>query len=217
VVAAVLAERDALVAGAEASGASFSSGTAGPYFVSCSDRLDVLAGGVGPAAAAAATATALSLRPPYDLVLSVGIGGAFAGRADVGQIVVATEIRAADLGAETDDGFLSVDDLGFGSSAVPATTPALPGLDPHRGTILTVSTVTGSARRADELAARHDPVAEAMEGFGVADAARAAGTPVGEIRAVSNRVGRRNRADWDIPAALAALRDAGAALEIGTR
>jgi futalosine hydrolase len=215
VVAAVIAERDALVAGAEASGASFSSGNAGPYDVTCSDRLDVLAGGVGPAAAAAATATALSVRPPYDLVLSAGIAGGFAGRADIGQVVLATEIRVADLGAETDDGFLSVDDLGFASAAVRATAPALPGLDPRRGIVLTVSTVTGTSRRADELAVRHDAVAEAMEGFGVAEAARAAAVPVGEIRAVSNRVGRRNRAEWDVPTALAALRDVGAALEIG--
>src|SRR5690349_6302949 len=73
----------------------------------------VLAGGVGPAAAAATTANAL-VRGSYDLVLSAGIGGGFAGRAAVGSLVVADQIVAADLGAESGDGFLPLDELGFG-------------------------------------------------------------------------------------------------------
>jgi nucleoside phosphorylase len=47
------------------------------------------------------------------------------------------------------------------------------------GTVLTVSTVTGTAARAAELRARHPrALAEAMEGFGVAEAAAAHGVPV---------------------------------------
>ncbi|HSA52789.1 MAG TPA: futalosine hydrolase, partial [Yinghuangia sp.] len=73
--------------------------------------VDVLAAGVGPAAAAASTAAALS-RSAYDLVVSAGIGGGFAGVAAVGSLVVAGRIVAADLGAETPDGFLTIDELG---------------------------------------------------------------------------------------------------------
>jgi futalosine hydrolase len=174
----------------------------------------VVAAGVGPARAAASTATALTTAAlegaPYDLVVSAGIGGGFAPGAPVGSLVVADEITAADLGAETPEGFLPVTELGFGSvthhpppalvRAVAAATGAL------TGTVLTVSTVTGTAARADELRARHPrALAEAMEGFGVAEAAAAHGTPVLELRAVSNPVGPRDRAAWRIGDALAAL------------
>ncbi|MGW7126735.1 futalosine hydrolase, partial [Streptomyces sp. NPDC054901] len=53
--------------------------------------VDVLVGGVGPAAAAAATATALALAD-YSLVVSAGIGGGFAPAAAHGLPVL--EIRA---------------------------------------------------------------------------------------------------------------------------
>ena len=206
-VTAVLAERDVLAeqftAFADRLG-PFESATAGPYPVLCGRHVALLAGGVGPAAAASATASVLAGFGQFDLVLSAGIGGGFTGRAGVGDLVAASEIRAADLGAVGADGFLSVDDLGFGSSLVPAVDLGVPGA--HVGPVLTVSTVTGTEQRARELMDRFDAAAEAMEGFGVAEAARAYGLPVGELRGISNLVGRRDRSTWDIPAGLDALR-----------
>ncbi|MER5885126.1 futalosine hydrolase [Streptomyces sp. NPDC001941] len=171
----------------------------------------VLVGGVGPAAVAAATATALA-RDPYDLVVSAGIAGGFAPRAPIGSLVVADAIVAADLGAETPEGFLPVEELGFGRSRHPVPLALARRLSAASGAllgpVLTVSTVTGSAARARELAERHPgAAAEAMEGFGVAEAAAAHGLPAAEVRAVSNAVGPRDRAAWRIGDALAALRD----------
>ncbi|MFJ2259730.1 futalosine hydrolase [Streptomyces sp. NPDC087844] len=197
--------------------------------------LDLLAGGVGPAAAAASTAAALTAAAlggaPYDVVVSAGIGGGFQPGAPVGSLVLADEITVADLGAETAEatepsgtsgtlgtpetpetahGFIPVTELGFGTVThwppislvreIAAVTGA------RQGSVLTVSTVTGSAARAVELRRRHPrALAEAMEGFGVAEAAAAHGVPVLEIRAVSNPVGPRDRAAWRIGEALAAL------------
>ncbi|MFI9584466.1 futalosine hydrolase [Streptomyces sp. NPDC052236] len=173
---------------------------------------DVIAGGVGPAAAAAATATALATTP-YDLVISAGIGGGFHPHAPLGALVVADAIVAADLGAETPDGYLPIDELGFGRTVhhPPAELSArvAKALDALYAPVLTVSTVTGTAARAAELAARHPRAAvEAMEGFGVAEAAALRGVPVLEIRAVSNTVGPRDRAAWRIGQALESLRQA---------
>ncbi|MEV8545175.1 futalosine hydrolase [Streptomyces sp. NPDC051572] len=171
--------------------------------------VDVIAAGVGPAAAAAATATALA-GTPYALVVSAGIAGGFQPEAPVGSLVIADEITAADLGAETPDGFVPVTELGFGTvthrppSALVRDLAAASGA--RTGAVLTVSTVTGTAARAAELRARHPrALAEAMEGFGVAEAAAAHGIPVLELRAVSNPVGPRDRAAWRIGDALAAL------------
>ncbi|MGP3999022.1 futalosine hydrolase [Streptomyces sp. 8N706] len=183
--------------------------------------IDVIAPGVGPGAAAAGTAAAVTAGAltgrPYDLVVSAGIGGGFTGVAPVGSVVVADAIVAADLGAETPEGFLPVSELGFGTSVhrpPPLLSGAVAGTaSAVHGTALTVSTVTGSATRAAELAGSHPGAAsEAMEGFGVAEAAAAQGLPVLEIRAISNAVGPRDRAAWRIGEALAALTGACGAL-----
>ncbi|WP_413101789.1 futalosine hydrolase [Streptomyces sp. Inha503] len=196
--------------------------------------VDVLAAGVGPAAAAAGTAAALTAaavaRTPYDLAVSAGIGGGFgtaisnpatspappaaahlsSAAAHLGSVVVADAIVAADLGAETPDGFAAVTDLGFGTvehlPPAPLVAAVAEATDAVRGTVLTVSTVTGSAERAAELLRRHPrAVAEAMEGFGVAEAAAAQSVPTLEVRTVSNAVGPRDRAAWRIGEALEAL------------
>ncbi|WP_338672001.1 futalosine hydrolase [Streptomyces sp. SCSIO 30461] len=187
--------------------------------------VDVLVAGVGPAAAAAATAKALTATSlmsgaypngAYDLVISAGIGGGFAPTAPIGALVVADSIVAADLGAETPDGYLGVEALGFGRSThapSPLSAQLADALDAVHGPVLTVSTVTGTAARAAELTVRHPrAAAEAMEGFGVAEAAAAHGIPVLEIRAVSNAVGPRDRAAWRIGDALDVLRLAFAGL-----
>ncbi|MEV4559646.1 futalosine hydrolase [Kitasatospora sp. NPDC049285] len=179
--------------------------------------VDVLAAGVGPAAAAAGTAAALGRYGGYRLVLSAGIAGGFAPHAPIGSLVVADALVAADLGAETPDGFADVTELGFGTvrHEVPAGVVRLAAnaLAAAVGEVLTVSTVTGSAERAERLRERHPrALAEAMEGFGVAEAAARHGLPVGELRAVSNAVGPRDRAAWRIGEALGALERAFTAL-----
>jgi futalosine hydrolase len=197
VMTAVSAERDAVLRGLQGD-----------------SRFDVSLAGVGPAAAAANTAAVLATAE-YGLVVSAGIGGGFADRAEIGSLVVASEIIAADLGAQTPEGFRSLDELGFGSSRIQVDaglvtrlTEALQaaGLPVTAGPVITVSTVTGTAAAASELAARvPGAAAEGMEGFGVATAAHLRGVPILEIRAISNPVGPRDRDAWRISEALTAL------------
>nr|WP_041830427.1 futalosine hydrolase [Actinoplanes missouriensis] len=183
------------------------------------DLIVVDAVGVGPAAAAAGTARLLATGA-YRAVISAGIAGGFAGRVPVGGTVLATRSIAADLGAETPDGFLPVEELGFGSSVLecdPVLLKALSATLPHAitGDVLTLSTVTGTQATADRLADRFpEAVAEAMEGFGVASAAAAASVPFAELRTISNAVGPRDRSAWRMAEAFAALRAAAPALII---
>lgn len=210
VVTAVPAEADAIRAGLTGAGVS------------------VVPVGVGPAAAAAGTARLLARAEaagePYRAVVSAGVAGGFADRVAVGGLVLATRSVAADLGAETPDGFLPVNELGMppeqlgGGSAIDADpallaslTAALPAA--VTGAVLTVNTVTGTTRTAELLRARHpDAVAEAMEGYGVAVAAAQAGLPFAELRAISNPVGPRDRSAWRLADALTALTTAAPAL-----
>jgi futalosine hydrolase len=199
VVTAVPAEADAVRAGADPG------------------HVTVRAVGAGPAAAAAGTARLLTTTT-YRAVVSAGVAGGFPARAAVGVTVLGARSIAADLGAETPDGFLPVEELGFGTSVRDADRDLLHTLagalpDAVIGDILTLSTVTGSAATAERLAGRHpQAVAEAMEGYGVATAAAAAGVPFAELRTVSNLIGPRDRAAWRLSEALAALTGAAAAL-----
>ncbi|WP_030486364.1 futalosine hydrolase [Micromonospora chokoriensis] len=184
--------------------------------------------GVGPAVAGAATARLLALAEaagsPYRAVVSAGVAGGFTGRAEVGDTVLGTVSIAADLGAESPDGFLPIDELGMPPALLGAGSrvPADPGLlaalraalpTATTGPVLTLSTVTGTAASTDELRRRHpEAVAEAMEGYGVAVAAAQAGVPFAELRTISNPIGPRDRDAWRLREALTALTAAAPAL-----
>jgi futalosine hydrolase len=178
----------------------------------------VVVSGVGAVSGAlAAQAASLGERPR--LVMSVGIGGAYprAGLA-VREVAVASASVYATLGAEDGDDFLGLRALSLpllereGERYYDAL-PVAPGARSFAsasgaayGPILTVETVTGSRETAARLEARHPgALVEAMEGAGVAQAALGLGLPFLEVRAVSNPVGPRDRASWDIPGALGAL------------
>ena len=164
----------------------------------------VIAAGIGPAAAAAGASAALA-RGSFDLVVSAGIAGGF--DVPLGTVVVASRVVHADLGVETAEGFSPLGDpFDVSPELAAALSRRVGGVV---GTVLTVSTVTGTAATTALLRARYpEAVAEAMEGFGVASAAAVHGVPFAEVRAISNSVGPRDRPSWRIPEALAALRDA---------
>jgi futalosine hydrolase len=184
-------------------------------------RFEFALAGVGLAAAAVNGAIELA-KAEYDLVIIAGIAGGFVGHAEIGSLVVASEIIAADLGVELLDGFSSLDELGFGSTRVGVAadvaervTAALlaAGLPAQMAPVLTVATATGTAATAAALAERvPGAAAEAMEGFGIATAAQQRGVPVLEIRAISNAVGPRDRDAWRIGDAFKALEAASSVL-----
>jgi futalosine hydrolase len=190
-----------------------------------SARITIEVVGAGPAVAAAGTARLLALAEaagtPYEAVICAGIAGGFPTRAPVGATVLAVRSIAADLGAESPGGFLAIDELGFGTSTLPAD-PNLRKTLKERlpyardGDILTLATVTGTAATAAALAARYPgALAEAMEGYGVASAAALAGVAYAEIRTISNPIGPRDRAAWRLGEALAALTTAAGQLACG--
>jgi len=185
----------------------------GPYRAFTTETAAVIISGIGPASSAAATAHALATLP-VEAVLSVGICGGFVGAAEIGDVIVATDIVAADLGADSPEGFLAMGQLGWADDSHPIdpslvrTVAELLG-EVVTGPLLTVSTVTGTDARAGELAERHGAVGEAMEGWGVLTAALPHGLPVLEIRTVSNLVGVRDLTSWDLPSAFASLTNVG--------
>jgi futalosine hydrolase len=222
VICAVVAERDAIVRYLGPTSPTEVGAVSGVSADTAAGTLHAFHCGPGPVAAAITTATLLALGPGYDLVLSAGIAGGFRGRAEIGDVVLADQVIAADQGVVTDEGFRTLRDLGL-----PGNGGYAMGNADHRlrlasgsyrllaGDILTLSCMTGTDARAAELAARYPrAVAEAMEGYGVVEATRrdyprtGRDIPFAEIRAISNLIGRRDRATWNIPIAFDALAEA---------
>jgi futalosine hydrolase len=130
--------------------------------------------------------------------------------------VAASRCVYAEEGMVTPQGFAPIDAMGFEladfceGNAVPCDPALLDRLAALFvvGPIATVATCSGTDAAAREVAARTHAVAEAMEGAAVVHAARRLGVPGGELRAISNTTGDRDRQRWDLPRALGALGDA---------
>jgi futalosine hydrolase len=201
IMTSVEAERDAILRG-----------------IGSDSRIDVKLAGVGPISAGIQTVKVLAA-DEYDLVINMGIAGGFADKAEVGSLVIANEMVSADLGAESPEGFITLDELGFGESTRVKTDSDLvqilleaikeENISVQAGNILTLSTVTGTAETTSKLQHREPgALAEAMEGYGVAMAAKEFGLPVLEIRSISNPIGPRDRSAWRIKDALVTLETA---------
>ena len=145
-----------------------------------------LACGIGPVEAAVSTALALAGRPPTAL-LHVGIAG---GRGiPVPQLVIGSEAVYEDALI----GGLVPARVHPDPRLVAAARRALPD-----ARVLPIGT---SAR----VGGTSDCEVEAMEGFAVLRAAKLAGVPAVEVRAVSNEIDEPDRGRWRFDEALAAL------------
>lgn len=165
-------------------------------------QIDHLVTGVGMVATAAHLSRALA-RTPYDLVLNIGVCGAFDRTLPLGTVVHVTSDCFSELGVEDGDAF----DAPFGDGRLVNTRPpsssllaALPQV-----TAITVNTVHGNDTSIAAVVDRCHPQVESMEGAAFMYACLIAGVPFAQIRAVSNYVERRDRAAWKMTEAIDAL------------
>lgn len=170
-----------------------------------------IAAGMG-AANAAWGATLLLERNAPRLIILFGIGGAYPGAGlAIGDVAVASEEIYADLGVLMKYGLASLEETGipllrkgakeyYNSFALDKkllerAKEILPGLT--SGVFLTVGQVTGTAKRARELRGRYHALCENMEGAAAAQVCTRHGTPLLEVRGISNLVEDRDTKRWD--------------------
>jgi futalosine hydrolase len=189
--------------------------------LSVRDRsVDVLVTGVGMVAAAAWCGRVLALHPP-DVVLNVGVCGSFSPALAPGTVVHVVSDELAELGAQDGDAFLSLAELGLADRAVypdgrrlinsaPPASASLRALPAAHG--ITVNTVHGEETAIARVVERCRPDVESMEGAAVMYACVTARVPFAQVRAVSNRVERRNRSAWKLTEAIAALTERSVAI-----
>lgn len=147
-----------------------------------------------------------------ELAIQFGIGGAFPEGPEMGEAVeMKTEIYG-DLGAETPNGFLDLEEMGFANvelngrriyNELSNPEPSRAGLRQCRG--LTVNRVHGALPSIEMAREKWKPEVESMEGAAFFQACLMNKVPFASYRGISNRVEPRNREAWDIPAAISAV------------
>ena len=138
----------------------------------------------------------------YDLAINLGICGSFDKSIALGDVLEVIEDDLAELGAEDDADFITIEKLGFGESSFRATYPLPESFGLQKVNAVTVNTVHGNDASIKKLSTRINAQLESMEGAAFFYACREAGIPSLQIRAVSNYVEKRNRDAWQIGLAI---------------
>lgn len=142
----------------------------------------------------------------YDLIINIGIGGCFNRSLPIGAVVSIDREIFSELGAEDDERFIPIDELGFGNAHYVATqnkttkelVHALP-----TGVGVTVNKVHGNELEISKLLIQiPNALIESMEGGSVFLVASEAKIQTIQIRGISNYVEKRNRATWNVPLAI---------------
>lgn len=154
--------------------------------------------GVGMVATAMVVSKALAEKQ-YDLVVNVGIAGSFNRSIPLGSVVEVVKDRLSEMGAQDGSQFLSPAEMGLEimtTIEMPVQTdlPSVSGI--------TVNTVHGDDKAISQIVHRLNPQVESMEGAACMMACQNAGLPCVQLRAISNYVEKRNKANWNIPLAI---------------
>lgn len=150
------------------------------------------------------TAFALAKHLPhnvYNLVINLGIAGSFDRNIQLADLAEITEDTFAELGAEDDKQFISIEKLGFGASIFKPTSSLehfTKKIKLTQAKAITVNKVHGNEDSIANTVARLNPQLESMEGAAFFYACRELKVPCIQIRAVSNYIEKRNRDNWQI-------------------
>jgi len=173
-------------------------------------NVEILFTGIGMVATAFALGQKLGTKK-YDLAINAGIAGSFKSEYNLGDVVWVKQDIFAELGAEDDSKFLSIDDLGFGQAATlpiinnenKLTNKWLSSLKPVNA--ITVNKVSGNFKNIQKIIHRLNPDIETMEGAAFYYACNQTQTPCVQVRSISNFIEKRNTDNWDMRTAVSSL------------
>ncbi len=176
--------------------------------------------GIGKTNASRGTAILIEQFSPR-VIVHLGVGGAYSSsHLRTGDIAIAEKEIYGDEGVLLKDGFHSTETIGipflvkgrkkfFNEFPLDKTLLRTAVRTAHgihhasrmtvkSGPFLTLSTCTGTLKRAKELERTFRAICENMEGAAVAHVCVSCGIPMVEIRGISNMVGERNKKKWDV-------------------
>ncbi|MHB8261640.1 MAG: futalosine hydrolase [Bacteroidia bacterium] len=166
-------------------------------------KIDVLITGVG----IAHTSYYLGkyLTDKYSLVINAGICGSFTNTLSIGEVVRIEEDCFADLGAEDDETFLSMEELNLPGTYHIKNENLFNHTYLHRLQNVkgaTVNTTHGNTVSINKFLSRTKAYVESMEGAAFLLACNQSKTTCVQLRAVSNYIEKRDRNKWNIPLAI---------------
>lgn len=162
--------------------------------------VDKLVTGVGMVATTFGLTQALSEKH-YDLVINVGIAGAFPG-ISLGEVVQVVSDRIVEFGVEDNGVFIPANEIGLCEKSELFFNTGFRVMDLPKASGITVNRVHGSKDSIARIVEQFNPDVETMEGAAVAYVCQKFGVHWVQIRSTSNRVEPRNREAWNIPLAL---------------
>lgn len=166
--------------------------------------------------AASFSLTKLILEEKPDLVIQVGIAGAFQQQYALGTVVVVKDEIIGDLGVEEGGKWKDLFDMKLEKSSYhPFEKRKLPNQWLDQYNLLNLPTVSGltvneistNSKRIEELTKKYQVDLETMEGAALHYVARETNTAFLQIRAISNLVAERNKANWKMGEAIENLNE----------
>ena len=180
-------------------------------------QIDVLIPGVGMTYTAYWLGKTLNTKL-YDGAINLGLAGTFDANIKIGEVVNVHSDRIAELGAEDGEKFLSLIDMdliededfslqnGEMINAIQIENEFTKTL--QKVSAITVNTTHGEESSIENIKMLFNPQIETMEGAAFFYACLLEGIPCLQLRAISNKVERRNKENWDIKLAVKNLTDA---------
>jgi futalosine hydrolase len=146
----------------------------------------------------------------YDIVINVGVCGAFDRNLQLGQLVRVTSDVLSEMGAEDGEVFLTYDQLNLPGEHVfsenySISNSLINSLKNVKG--ITVNAVHGNELNIEKVQQLYHPDVESMEGAAFFAGCVRAGGDVLQIRAISNYVEKRDKSKWQMPLAIKNLND----------
>ena len=135
------------------------------------------------------------MQDKYDLVINMGVAGSFSQDYIVGDVVEVVEDNFSELGFENGNDFGHFSDF-----VTKYNVAAKTNLQKVKG--ITVNTVHGNDKSITEIVNRLNPDVESMEGAAVFKVCKKFAVTCMQIRAISNIVEKRNKANWNMPLAI---------------
>jgi len=174
-------------------------------------QIDVLITGVGMVFTTFYLSTILA-NEQYDCSINAGVAGAIDSSLTLGEVVNVMQDFFYELGAEDADNWIGINELGFlGELDLPY---AANGLFNNNMIALkqlinlkqvkgqTVNKIHGNAQSIKAMQSRSNAQIESMEGAAFLYCCLQYKLPCAQIRAISNRVEVRNKADWKMKEAI---------------
>ena len=150
------------------------------------------------------------LQEKYDVVIQAGIGGTFSKKIKIGEVVAVKQDAFADIGAEENKKFKTIFQLGFGDKDefpfkngwLINISQILETTDLKKVEAVTINKINDRKKAAKQLKKIFNPEIESMEGAAFHFVCLQQDIPFIQVRGISNKVGERDKAKWNMKDAI---------------